>query len=483
MSLGIAVFSGLFGALATAFASGRRSLPIAAWLAPLVLLVFSRSLPPTLAMSGVAAALVVGIWFANRGVIPAPPPASAAIATVIALLSLLPYLADRLMAPRLSGMTATLVFPLALAAMDFAASRWSPYGTWGAVAHSQVSNLPLLQLAAFTGVPGIAFLVGWFASLGASMVQGRIDVGAVTAFAVVACSVMVLGAVRLAFSGAPKHGVRVAAIGWPEGVVTQEQLMRSIVPGQQAPDRGGLSVGFARINDHFVDATRREARAGAQIVVWPEANAMTFAEDEAALVERLCALARECSIHLVAGMAVVHAGSDRPFENKALLIDPRGQLAIEYRKAIPVPGFEARASRSGPRQLPSCDSPHGRLAVAICFDLDFPAYIRQAGRARADLLLVPASDWEAIKSLHFHGAVVRAIENGVPMVRATRWGWSGAVDAYGRLLARVDPFVDAGDVLITQVEFGHVPTLYSAIGDWFGWACVVAIIALTAVWT
>lgn len=468
----------LFGLGATALASGRRTLAIAAWLAPLALLAVSRSASPGLAVGGVAAALFVGIWLANRGVIPAPPLASVAIAAAIALVSLWPYVADRLMAPRLPSMAASLVFPLAMAVNDFVAARWSPYGTWGCAAQSQVGNLPLSQLVSITGVPGPAFLVGWFASVGASVAQGHFDAPVAAAFAVVWCAAMLFGGARLAFTGAPKGGVRVAAIGWPEGVLTQEQLMRSIAPGAQDIDRRMLLAGFARVLDHFVEATRREAAAGARIVVWPEANAMAFAEDEAMLVDRLRALAREGSIHLVVGLAVVHVGSERPFENKALSINPEGEVEMEYRKAMPVPGFEARASRAGPRVLPVIDSPYGRIAVAICFDLDFPAYIRQAGQARADLLLVPASDWEAIKVLHFEGAVLRAIENGVPMVRATRWGWSGAVDAYGRVIARVDPFVEAGGVLATQVELGHVRAVYAAVGDWFGWACVGAIVAL-----
>jgi apolipoprotein N-acyltransferase len=231
MSLGVTILLGMCGAVATAFASGRCALPIAAWLAPLALLVVSRSLAPTLAISGVAVALVVGIWLANRGVIPAPPLATAAIATMIAFVALVPYVADLVITPHLSRGMATLVFPLALAAIEFGASRWSPYGTWGAVAQSQVGNLPLMQLVAFTGVPGIAFMVGWFASVGASIVLGSMDVRAVTAFAFALGGVMVLGAARLAFAAAPKGGMRVAAIGWPDGVLTQQQVMRRIAPG------------------------------------------------------------------------------------------------------------------------------------------------------------------------------------------------------------------------------------------------------------
>jgi hypothetical protein len=51
--------------------------------------------------------------------------------------------------------------------------------------------------------------------------------------------------------------------------------------------------------------------------------------------------------------------------------------------------------------------------------------IRQAGRAGADILLVPSSDWEAIAEMHRRMAVFRGVENGVNLVpppgRAPRW--------------------------------------------------------------
>ena len=48
----------------------------------------------------------------------------------------------------------------------------------------------------------------------------------------------------------------------------------------------------------------------------------------------------------------------------------------------------------------------------------FPEFIRQAAQGSADLLIVPVNDWKEIKDIHFQMAAFRAIENGVPLVRA-----------------------------------------------------------------
>ena len=50
--------------------------------------------------------------------------------------------------------------------------------------------------------------------------------------------------------------------------------------------------------------------------------------------------------------------------------------------------------------MPLVDSPYGRLANVICFDLDYPGTIRQAGQAGADLLLAPSDDWQAVDPAH-----------------------------------------------------------------------------------
>jgi apolipoprotein N-acyltransferase len=183
-------------------------------------------------------------------------------------------------------------------------------------------------------------------------------------------------------------------------------------------------------------------------------------------------------------MGTVQRHAPKPVENKAVLIDPSGSIAFSYRKSHPVAGWEASIMKPGDGRLPIVSTAEGRMAAAICYDADFPELVRAIGRARADLFFLPANDWAAIKRIHFEMAAFRAIENGVPLVRAASSGISGAFDACGRVLGEADHFSGAAN-MVAQVPLGNVATVYARIGDLFAWLCVAglaisAIVAVTA---
>src|SRR5262249_19717802 len=107
-------------------------------------------------------------------------------------------------------------------------------------------------------------------------------------------------------------------------------------------------------------------------------------------------------------------------------------------------------------------------------------YVRAIGRSAADLWILPTNDWLAIKESHFEMAVFRAIENGVPILRAGSSGLSGAFDPWGRVLSVTDHYSGAR-TMVAQVPIGGTPTLYPRIGDLFGWLCVAGLaIAIVA---
>ena len=62
--------------------------------------------------------------------------------------------------------------------------------------------------------------------------------------------------------------------------------------------------------------------------------------------------------------------------------------------------------------MPIVDSPYGRLANVICFDMDYPGMIRQAGQSGADLMLAPSDDWPAIDPSHSNVSAFRSVEYG-----------------------------------------------------------------------
>jgi apolipoprotein N-acyltransferase len=144
------------------FANGADNVPLAAWLAPVFVLRFVRTqrfwTGPALAYLLVSAALAVQF----RGMVPIPGIGLYIFLALFGVPMVLPYVADRLLAPRLRGFAATLVFPASGVVAELLLSR-SLYGTWASIAYTQYGNLPLLQVVSVTGLWGITFLIAWFA--------------------------------------------------------------------------------------------------------------------------------------------------------------------------------------------------------------------------------------------------------------------------------------------------------------------------------
>ena len=195
----------------------------------------------------------------------------------------------------------------------------------------------------------------------------------------------------------------------------------------------------------------------------------------ASLLQRTSAVARETQVYLQIGVIVLLPNDELPFnENRAILFDPAGVQVWDYAKSQPTPGD---GQLPGPGALPMVDTPYGRLSTIICQDDMFPGLLRQAGRAGADIVLVPSSDWPAIATWHAQLDPVRAVENGFSVVRATRWGTSLATDWQGRPLARKS---DAGphQTMFAAVPTQGRPTLYPEAGDLFAYCSTAALLTL-----
>jgi len=459
------------GGLLQLFGFGKRVIPAAAWLVPVFLLHFARGVDPLVGALGIWLVLWIAIAVANQDVIRVPRVGYCGVTALIAALAMLAYLADRLLAPHLPGFTSTLVFPLAWVTIEWINSRANPMGTWGAVAYTQYGNLPLMQLASVVGIWGIGFLITWFGSVvnwaWDNHFTWTIVQNGVLFYAGVFGLVMLWGGARIAFAASKIQSVRIAGIGWPRGIIELGEIMRIFEPDFGAAEREGVREKFIRLRDAFFERSLREAQAGARIVVWPEANLMVFVEDEDAFLERARRFAREHAIYLLMGMGTFDPGAARPVHNHAVLVDPEGEIAYSYTKITAVPGFEASSNIRGEGPIPVADTLYGRIASPICYDLDFPQLIRQVGQSKADIMLVPASDWKAIGPLHQKMAEFRAVENGVAMFRIASSGQAGSIDPYGRRLATMDDFVAAlnsqgvGPNEVNDV----VAILYSLKGD------------------
>jgi apolipoprotein N-acyltransferase len=109
------------GAILLFFSSIQPSLPIAAWLAPVFLLRFTRTQRPRVGLPVLALVSCVAL-FANWAIGFAPVTMFGAAGAIAALLTLPGYMADRWLTPRLTGIAATLAFPLASTSVDWLGS-------------------------------------------------------------------------------------------------------------------------------------------------------------------------------------------------------------------------------------------------------------------------------------------------------------------------------------------------------------------------
>jgi len=467
------------GAALLLVSNGRWILPTAAWLAPIGWLVYLDRTP---AVRGLTRALPV--WVAAqllmwRGLIPAPGMLYYLIAGTYAVVYFLPFVVHRLMAPRLAGAAVTLVFPAAWVGIEFVFQRWvTPYGSWFSLAYTQSDNLALLQLTSVTGAAGVSFLMTWFAAMVAWIAQPtpRPRVRASVAYAASLTVVLLFGRLRLSAAASDETLVRVA------GLVPRAELTAAL-EAELAPARAGTATGPAEleriagvangINEDLLARTRREARAGARLVVWSETAARVLQRDERALLERVGRLAAEAQVDVIAAYGVWDPRARPPFANKLAALAADGALAWTYDKAHPIAGAESPLIAAGAGSIERLVTAYGSVGGVICHDLDFPALLRQAARAKLGLVVGPSADWRAITPLHADMAMVRAIENGVALFRPTSNGRSLAVDARGRTLMRVDYADDAVVAFVSATPATR--TVYGAVGDVFAWLTLLGL--------
>jgi len=467
------------------FANGANNVALAAWLAPVFLLRFVRLQRSKIAIPAAYLLLMAAFAFQFRGMVPIPGLAYGIFLIVWAIPMVIPYALDRVLAHRLKGFAASLVFPATWAATEYVVSR-GLYGSWGSAAYSQFGNLPFIQIVSVTGLWGITFLIGLFASLCNQLWEGGLKSKnarlSILLWVIGVATVTILGGLRLTIFPPSSRTVRIASISRRDLKPELSDAVSSRMFAGQSTDEDLLAIRTwaAAMDSDLLIRAERELQAGAKIVFWGETNAPVLKEDESALVARGSELAAKYHAYVGMALGVLDRGTQTKIENKLVLIQPNGQVAWEYNKARPVPGPEAAMQVRGDGKMYPLDTPYGKLSSVICFDGDFPQLLAQAGTMGADLVIDPSNDWRAIDPWHTQMVSFRAIEQGFNIVRGTSRGLSAAYDYQGRQLSAMDYYHTSDYAMIADVPTKGVHTIYSKLGDWFAWLCLAIVAALAA---
>jgi apolipoprotein N-acyltransferase len=393
---------------------------------------------------------------------------------LIAIVLALPYIADRLMVKKIKGFLSTLLFPVSCTMFYFLDSSFGPLDGLGIFyAYNQYGNLPLMQLMSLFGIWGLVFLLSWFASVMNWIWEHKFEWDSIkrglAVFSGVVVIILLYGGARVSpFFFPAGDTVRIAAITFlpdaQKGEVSIEKVLREKMysPYEETVSR------IERL-------TRQAVISGARIVVWQEFAMLINEENEKSFLEAAQRLARENAIYLAISYSVLPQKGKG--ENRCLLINKKGHIEVNYLKHNLAVG-ESFFMKKGPGGISVVDTPYGRIGITICRDLEFPRYVREAGRRKADIVLSPAFDFpKGIIPSNTYNQMLRAVENGFSLVRSVNNGLSVAIDYHGRILSSMNYFTTSNEIMYADVPTTGTRTLYTLIGDLFAWLCAVAFAA------
>jgi apolipoprotein N-acyltransferase len=307
----------------------------------------------------------------------------------------------------------------------------------------------LIQILSVTGFVGVTFLLGWVAAGVALSLRMRSALPVALAAAVFLANAG-FGYVRM--STPPQRSLHVALIESDDTV------------GKVRVDDQG--AGMAAIDAYVAEIeTLRGAKVA--LIVLPENIAQLGPAWRGVAEGKLASAAADVHAALVAGFNTFVDGAQR---NVSLGFAPGEIHPVVYEKRRLIPVVETHYYKPGSEPDVLSDG----VGLEICKDMDFHQMLREDETAtRPVLLAVPAWDFHKDDWSHARVAVMRSVENGVPMARAARDGLLTLNDRYGAVVARARTtggFTTLIGDLPLRGRGGD--TLYDKIGDAFPWLCL-----------
>ncbi|WP_425466267.1 apolipoprotein N-acyltransferase [Ostreiculturibacter nitratireducens] len=359
-----------------------------------------------------------------------------------------------------------LAFAVALASAELARGYVLTGLPWALLGHIWVGT-PVMQAAAYVGPMGLTILTIGLAALPVMAMSRR------------------RGALRLAV------GVAIVASLWafgtlrlnaPEPVVADAPLLRLIQPNaeQHLKWREDMARLFF---ERQVAQTAEVAERRPDLVIWPETAVPWLLERPGSALEIIAE---------AAGGAPVALGIQRAegfrFYNSLAVIDATGTPVSVYDKFHLVPfgeytpfgdlladfGVKAFASRegygytAGPGAAVIDLGPVlGKVQPLICYEAVFPQDLRAAPERPDWLLQVTNDGWFGKVSgpyQHLAQARLRAVEQGLPLIRVANTGVSAVIDAKGRILRSLP--LGAVGIIDAELPPALYATPYARWGDW-----------------
>jgi apolipoprotein N-acyltransferase len=194
-------------------------------------------------------------------------------------------------------------------------------------------------------------------------------------------------------------------------------------------------------------------------IIWPETATPFFLEESPQALDAIAAAVPPGGALITGTPRRTPGGAGEDYWNGLVVVDGRGEVTASFdkfhlvpfgeyvplRDVLPVERLAAGRGSfsfgSGPRTLEAPGLPP--FSPLICYEAIFPAAVTApAGEPQPDWLLNVTNDaWFGTSTgpyQHLMNARMRAVEEGLPMIRAANTGISAVIDPFGRIEARLD---------------------------------------------
>jgi apolipoprotein N-acyltransferase len=362
---------------------------------------------------------------------------------------------------------------------------------WASLGYSQYQNLNLIQIASFTGVYGVSFLIVLVnTALKELILQIRkilffdkryLKKASTLILITLVCllAVFIYGDIKL--SQSQKEG-KTLTISVIQGNILQHQKWEP----------------FYRdlILEKHIRLTQMASFDEPDIIIWPETSLPGYLEEKD-LFETISQLAEDTNRPLLIGTATRDKRKEK-YYNSAALISREGTIEKVYNKIHLVPFGEyvplpyifdfARnliemADFSKGKEYTLFEVEGAKFGALICFEDIFPNLTRDFINHGAHFMINITNDAWFMRSpepyQHLQASVFRAVENRVNVVRAANTGISCFISPSGEVTGRVssnsqDIFVEGYKTQTIIIEEGR--TFYTKFGDIFVIICLGLII-------
>lgn len=315
---------------------------------------------------------------------------------------------------------------------------------WNLIGYAWAGSDWMMQSAAWIGVHGMGVLLLLSAALPAAALTARRPLPLLVGAAAIPVLIAAAGAWRLA-QAPPLDGTRDAA-----PVAAETIGLRLVQPG--IPQREKWGRAFQRRNFDLHLALSAEGRPDwVAHVIWPETAAAFFLADAPGALAEIAAVVPPGG-YLITGAPRRDGDPPRLF-NSLLVVDGGGHVAARYDKAHLVPFGEyvpladwlpirqvaqgASGYAPGPGLVTLTLPGLPAVGPLICYEAIFPGKVVDSAAPPKWLLNLTNDAWyghTAGPHQHWTQTRLRAVEEGMPMVRVASTGITAVADPWGRVL-------------------------------------------------